>query len=113
MPPAAAAPPLCSPSWSEIWPRLRGWRRHLRLTGTRHFSYTDYETFMPQAAARLGATDEQLAEFIGPLDGTRGIDVQRRFLLAYFDLHLRGRHAPVLEGPSPRYPEVRFIGGAE
>ncbi|MFF1651583.1 alpha/beta hydrolase family protein [Streptomyces sp. NPDC058240] len=101
-----------NPSWSEIWPRLRGWRRHLRLTGTRHFSYTDYETFMPQAAARLGATDEQLAEFIGPLDGTRGIDIQRRFLLAYFDLHLRGRRAPILEGPSPRYPEVRFIGGA-
>lgn len=99
------------PSWPEIWPRLRGWRRHLRLTGTRHFSYTDYETFMPQVAARLGATDEQLAEFIGPLDGTRAIDVQRRFLLAYFDLHLRGRRAPVLEGPSPRYPEVRFIGG--
>jgi dienelactone hydrolase len=99
------------PSWPEIWPRLRGWRRHLRLTGTRHFSYTDYETFMPQVAARLGATDEQLAEFIGPLDGTRGIDIQRRFLLAYFDLHLRGRRAPVLEGPSPRYPEVRFIGG--
>ncbi|MFG2631965.1 alpha/beta hydrolase family protein [Streptomyces sp. NPDC048473] len=99
------------PSWPEVWPRLRGWRRHLRLTGTRHFSFTDYETFMPQVAARLGATDEQLAEFIGSLDGTRGIDVQRRFLLAYFDLHLRGRRAPVLEGPSPRYPEVRFIGG--
>ncbi|MFC9627479.1 alpha/beta hydrolase family protein [Streptomyces sp. NPDC056930] len=99
------------PSWPEIWPRLRGWRRHLRLTGTRHFSYTDYETFMPQAATRLGATDEQLAEFIGPLDGTRGIDVQRHFLLAYFDLHLRGCRAPILDGPSPQYPEVRFIGG--
>lgn len=101
------------PSWPEIWPRLRGWRRHLRLTGTRHFSFTDYETFMPQAASRLGATDEQLAEFIGPLDGTRGIDVQRQFLLAYFDLHLRGCRAPILEGPSRRYPEVRFIGGVE
>ncbi|MDQ0828346.1 putative dienelactone hydrolase [Streptomyces achromogenes] len=99
-------------SWPEIWPRLRGWRRRLRLTGTRHFSYTDYETFMPQVAARLGATDEQLAEFIGPLDATRAVDVQRRFLLAYFDLHLRGHRAPILEGPSPRYPEVRFIGGA-
>lgn len=99
------------PSWHEIWPRLRGWRRHLRLTGTRHFSYTDYEAFMPQVATRLGATDEQLAEFIGPLDGARGIDVQRRFLLSYFDLHLRGHHAPILEGPSPRYPEVHFIGG--
>ncbi|MFD3655682.1 hypothetical protein [Streptomyces sp. NPDC058620] len=32
---------------------------------------------MPQVAARLGATDEQLAEFIGPLGGARSIEVQR------------------------------------
>ncbi|MFJ4574430.1 alpha/beta hydrolase family protein [Streptomyces sp. NPDC088846] len=101
-----------NPSWSEIWPRLRGWRRRLRLTGTRHFSYTDYETFLPQVADRLGATDEQLAEVVGPLDGMRAIEIQRRFLLAFFDLHLRGRRAPILDGPSPRYPEVRFTGGA-
>ncbi|MCX4967789.1 hypothetical protein OHA98_24110 [Streptomyces sp. NBC_00654] len=98
------------PSWARAWPHLRGWRRNLRLTGTRHFSYTDYEAFIPQAAERLGATEEQIAEFIGPLDGTRAIRVQRHFLRACFDLHLRHRPAPVLEGPSARYPEVRFIG---
>ncbi|GAV41496.1 alpha/beta hydrolase family protein [Streptomyces acidiscabies] len=100
-----------NPSWSEVWPRLRGWRRQLRVTGTRHFSYTDYEVFMPQVAARLGATEEQLAKFIGPLGSARAVDIQRRFLLAHFDLHLRGRRAPILDGPSSRYPEVRFIGG--
>ncbi|MEV6075757.1 hypothetical protein AB0L80_11710 [Streptomyces sp. NPDC052069] len=99
-----------NPSWVEVWPHLRGWRRRLRMTGTRHFSYTDYESFLPQAAARLGATDEQVAEFIGPLDSARSIDIQRRFLRAFFDLHLRDRPARVLEGPSARYPEVRFIG---
>ncbi|MCS0602471.1 hypothetical protein NX794_14800 [Streptomyces sp. LP11] len=99
------------PSWPEIWPRLRGWRRWLRLTGTRHFSYTDYESFMPQVAARLGATDEQLVEFTGPLDATRALAIQRRFLLAYFDLHLHNRRTRILDGPSPRYPEVRFIDG--
>ncbi|MFI5621136.1 alpha/beta hydrolase family protein [Streptomyces sp. NPDC051567] len=97
------------PSWHEVWPRLRGWRRHLRMTGTRHFSYTDYETFLPQVAERLGATPEQLAEAIGPLDGARAVEIQRRFLLAYFDLHLCDRRARLLEGPSPRYPEVDFI----
>ncbi|MEW1721109.1 hypothetical protein [Streptomyces sp. NPDC093109] len=99
-----------NPTWSAFWPRLRGWRRNLRLTGSRHFSYTDYETFLPQVAERLGATPEQLAEVIGPLDGTRSIDIQRRYLRAFFDLHLRDRRAPLLEAPSPRYPEVRFIG---
>ncbi|MFE3150720.1 alpha/beta hydrolase family protein [Streptomyces sp. NPDC059218] len=99
-----------NPSWAQAWPHLRGWRRNLRLTGTRHFSYTDYETFMPQAAERLGATEEQLAEFIGPLDEARAIDIQRRFLRAYFDLHLRHQPARILDGPSAHYPEMRFIG---
>ncbi|AXG79737.1 alpha/beta hydrolase family protein [Streptomyces paludis] len=99
-----------NPSWAAFWPRLRGWRRNLRLTGTRHFSFTDYETFLPQVAGRLGATPEQLAEVIGPLNGARAIDIQRRYLRAFFDLHLRDRRAPLLAGPSRRYPEVRFIG---
>ncbi|MCZ4122723.1 alpha/beta hydrolase family protein [Streptomyces sp. H39-S7] len=99
-------------SWSAIWPRLHGWRRGIRVTGTLHFSYTDYEAFMPQVAARLGATDAQLAEFIGPLDAARALALQRKLLVAYFDLHLRGRRTPILDGPSPRYPELRFFGGA-
>jgi hypothetical protein len=28
---------------------------------------------------------------------------------AFFDLHLRGRRGPLLDGPSPAFPEVAFI----
>ncbi|MFJ2112384.1 MULTISPECIES: alpha/beta hydrolase family protein [unclassified Streptomyces] len=97
-------------NWTAAWPKLRGWRRMLLLTGSRHFSYTDYEAFLPQALDRLGGTAEQLAEVIGPLDSARSIAIQRRFLRAYFDLHLRGRRARILEGPTGAYPEMRFLG---
>ncbi|WP_329347432.1 hypothetical protein OG226_01465 [Streptomyces sp. NBC_01261] len=98
-------------TWLETWPRLRGWRRFVRLTGSEHFSFTDYETLLPQAAARLGATPEQVAAFIGPLEWHRSLAVQREVLLAFFGLHLRDRPAPLLEGPGPRYPELVFRKG--
>ncbi|MFH9824184.1 alpha/beta hydrolase family protein [Streptomyces bobili] len=95
-------------TWQDTWPHLRGWRRFLRLTGSEHFSFTDYETLLPQAAARLGATPEQIAAFLGPLEWQRSLAVQREALLAFFGLHLLGRPAPLLSGPTAQYPELVF-----
>ncbi|WP_211362900.1 alpha/beta hydrolase family protein [Streptomyces phaeoluteigriseus] len=95
-------------TWQDTWPHLRGWRRFLRLTGSEHFSFTDYETLLPQAAARLGATPEQIAAFLGPLEWRRSLAVQREALLAFFGLHLLGHPAPLLTGPTAPYPELVF-----
>jgi dienelactone hydrolase len=95
-------------TWLDTWPHLRGWRRFVRLTGSEHFSFTDYEALLPQAAVRLGATPEQLASVIGPLEWSRSLHVQREALAAFFGLHLRGREAPVLDGPTAHYPELVF-----
>jgi hypothetical protein len=32
-------------------------------------------------------------------------------LLAFFNAHLSGTPAPLLDGPSPEYPEVQFVDG--
>ena len=34
-------------------------------------------------------------------------------LLAFFNAHLNGTPAPLLDGPSPEYPEVQFVAGDE
>jgi hypothetical protein len=34
------------------------------------------------------------------------MEITRRYNLALFDLHLRHRPQPLLDRPSPRYPEV-------
>ncbi|MFF2523649.1 alpha/beta hydrolase family protein [Streptomyces liangshanensis] len=99
-------------SWQEIRPRLRSWCRTVQIRGTAHRSFTDEQTFLPQAAERIGATTEQLDLAIGPLArrGQRGVDIQRDHLRAYFDHFVRGRPRPgFLDRPSRTYPEVRFL----
>ncbi|WP_405810829.1 lipase [Streptomyces sp. NBC_00210] len=96
-------------TWEALWPHLRGWRRELRLTGSRHASFTDLSVLLPQAAPALGISPEQVTAVLGPLDGQRAIAVERAYLRAFFDLHLREARPAILTGPSARYPEMRFI----
>ena len=46
--------------------------------------------------------------FSGPIGGDRAHQIVNAYSLAFFDRSLRGRSAPLLEGPSPRFPEVHF-----
>ena len=36
----------------------------------------------------------------------RAVQVVNAYLLAFFDEHLKGEQSPLLDGPSPDYPEV-------
>ncbi|MFD9904383.1 alpha/beta hydrolase family protein [Streptomyces sp. NPDC059063] len=85
------------PSWDRTWRQLTGWKRWLSVDGTEHGSFTD--------TAPLG---EQLGIRGQDLDGARCDAMTRAYVTAFVDRHLRGRNTPLLEGPSVRYPEVRF-----
>jgi dienelactone hydrolase len=97
------------PSVAEFWSRLRGWRLDVRAEGAVHSSYTDYQILYPQLAKAIGMSDEQLASLIGTLDPARAVRIQQSYPLAFFDQHLRRRRESLLDGPSPAFPEVRFI----
>ena len=45
---------------------------------------------------------------IGPIDPRRSTKIQTAYVRAFLDRHLRGKPTPLLDGPSRRYPEVRF-----
>ncbi|MET8335877.1 hypothetical protein ABZV14_10150 [Streptosporangium canum] len=68
----------------------------------------------PTGAHPIGATtlypmlNERLGMPSGARADARAVDITRAYLLAFFDRHLRGRPEPLLRGPSPKYPEVRF-----
>lgn len=53
---------------------------------------------------------DKRALFIGTVDPARSLTAQHDYLTAFFDLHLRGRDNGLLDGPSPRYPEIKFAG---
>ncbi|WP_230394056.1 alpha/beta hydrolase family protein [Plantactinospora alkalitolerans] len=97
------------PSVAEFWSHLRGWRLNVQADGALHSSYGDTQVLIPQLADALGMSDEELLGWIGTLAPARALRIQQAYPLAFFDLHLRGRHSPLLDGPSTNFPEVKFI----
>ena len=73
------------------------------IAGSRHGSYSD-APFLPAGA-------EILRSLVGgaTIEPERMWRVTSDLLLAFFDAHLNGNPAPLLDGPSPDYPEVRFV----
>ncbi|MEU8587460.1 lipase [Streptomyces sp. NPDC048664] len=97
------------PTWDQFWTSQNGWKRELALIDSTHTSFTDLETLLPQAAPILGLTPSQVKQAIGALAPHRAIHAQRDYVRAFFDLHLRHLDNHLLQRPSPRYPQVRFI----
>lgn len=85
------------PTWDETWTELTGWKRWLSVDDTEHLSFTD-----------LAPLAKQLGMPLQVLDGDRTDSITRAHVVAFVDLHLRGRNTPLLDGPSARFPEVRF-----
>ncbi|MCF1507448.1 alpha/beta hydrolase family protein [Streptomyces glomeratus] len=97
------------PSAAEFWSHLRGWRLNIQADGAVHPSYGDYQVLIPQLAKAVGMSDEDLRGWIGTLDPARAVRIQQAYPLAFFDLHLRHRTSHLLDGPSPAFPEVKFV----
>jgi hypothetical protein len=85
-------------SWDATWPHLTGWRRWLHVPEMEHLSVSD--------VAVLG---EWLGVAVQPLSGVRSVEITRTYVAAFVDRHLRHRPQPLLDGPSPRFPEVDFV----
>jgi dienelactone hydrolase len=95
-------------SWEALWSNSDGPKLDLHLRGSKHHSYTDMESLVPQLS-KIGLPAEAAYEDIGWTDPARAVAAERAYLAAFFDRHLRGRDDGLLDGPSPRYPEVTFV----
>ncbi|MEU8758677.1 alpha/beta hydrolase [Streptomyces sp. NPDC048659] len=84
-------------TWDATWPLLGGWKRWLTVAGTDHFSFSDG----PLLQRRFGLPT-------GGIEAERAMALTRVYVGAFFDRHLRGRSEPLLAGPSPLHPEVKF-----
>jgi hypothetical protein len=74
----------------------------LLLHGAQHYNFFDQALLMEPTIPRwFGAT--------GSLDQTRVLLVTRRYVRAFFDTHLKGARDRLLDGPSPDFPEMRFV----
>lgn len=85
------------PDWDRTWPHLTGWRRWLYVPDMTHASFSDAAVIV-----------EWLRIPPQPVPGTRVVDILRTYITAFADLHLRHQPEPLLDGPSPQFPEVHF-----
>jgi hypothetical protein len=85
-------------TWEHDWTLLTGWKRWLLVAGAVHASFTDLALLADQVGIDTGAG----------LSGARSLDITRAYVRAFFDQHLGRKPQPLLDLPSPRYPEVMF-----
>lgn len=78
---------------------LRGNGYFVQIPGLFHVNLTDIPCWSP-LLSWLGVT--------GPVDGQGAHSIINAYSLAFFDRHLKGHSATLLDGPAQQYPEVRF-----
>jgi predicted dienelactone hydrolase len=86
-------------SMRAVYENLPGAGYFLQVPGIFHIDFTDVPRWSP-LASRLG--------FSGLLGAERTHSILNAYTLAFFERHLKGRPAPLLDGPSEEYPEVLF-----
>ncbi|HKN56873.1 MAG TPA: hypothetical protein VJX66_30575 [Amycolatopsis sp.] len=97
------------PLWQEFWSHCTGYRLDLNVPDGRHYTYTDLQWWLPQLAAQLGIGSDQVAGLIGTVEPGGIIAAERAYVTAFFEQTLRHRPQRLLAGPSPWFPQVRFI----
>ncbi|MEU8542021.1 alpha/beta hydrolase [Streptomyces sp. NPDC048717] len=85
-------------SWDTTWRALGGRKYWLTVAGADHMTFTD----APVLLRHFGVPSDAVIP-----DG-RALAVTRAYVAAFFDRELRGTPQPLLDGPSPLHPEVRF-----
>ena len=83
----------------KVFEGLPGNGYFVRIPGMFHEEFSDAPLMSP-FSPWLGVS--------GPMDARRGQTIVSAYELVFFDRHLKGLPAPLLNGPSPLFPEVLF-----
>ncbi|MFB7471430.1 alpha/beta hydrolase family protein [Kitasatospora sp. NPDC056184] len=102
------ASPEATGNWEDNWTRFTGPRYWVDLPTGGHLSFTDDHWLIDNLGLRDQLPPGAYGENFGTVGGNRALAATRAYLGAFFDRHLLGRPAPLLDRPSPRFPEVRF-----
>ncbi|WP_406208610.1 esterase [Kitasatospora sp. NBC_01560] len=96
------------PGWDGLWQHSPGWKVDVTLAGSRHSSYTDAQSLLPQLARQGAVTPDVLRDDVGDVRPERAVAATRAYVASFFDRWLRGHDDHLLDGPSPRFPEMDF-----
>ncbi|MFG2844761.1 alpha/beta hydrolase family protein [Kitasatospora sp. NPDC048296] len=96
------------PGWDALWQHSTGWHADLTMEGSRHGSYTDAQSLLPQLARQGAISPEKLAEDVGDIRPDRAELATRSYVASFLDRWLRGHDDHLLDGPSARFPEMTY-----
>jgi len=82
-----------------VFESLPGDGYFVEVPGMFHINYSDIPSWSPLL---------RLLGLAGPIDAQRAHSIINAYSLAFFDQHLKGRPAALLDGLVEHYPEVRF-----
>jgi hypothetical protein len=83
----------------SVYNRLPGAGYFVQAPGMFHVDLTDVDLLSPLA---------QMIGLSGPIGAERAHEIINAYSLAFFDRHLKGRPAALLDGPAEEYPDVIF-----
>lgn len=96
------------PSLASFLAASTGPKLHLALADSQHPTFSDFEELVPEVAPVLGLTPSQVAALVGTIDPKTAVTDERVYIRAFFDKYLRNRDNRLLDGPSPRFPDIQF-----
>ena len=94
-------------SWFDIWPNLRGWKLDIILANSQHYTFSD----LPIVLETLGIVPNATIAnnlLVTDLNGSRALKIVTTYVIAFFDMVLRSKTSPLLQGPVAAFPEVTF-----
>lgn len=98
-----------APDWHRLWARSAGWKRDLYIEKGEHLSFSDHAALLPAIARAVKLPPLVTSSALGAADPARVIAIERAYLAAFFDQHLKGKRQPLLDAASPLHPEATFV----
>ena len=93
------------PTLAQFMAASTGPKLRLDLDNSTHPTFSDAEDLEPE----IGLPPKRVTDDLGTIDPKTAIADERAYLRAFFDKYLRGRNEHLLDGPSPRFPDIHFV----
>jgi dienelactone hydrolase len=85
-----------------------GPKLHLALAHSEHDTFTDFEELETELARALGVPASQVQHDLGTISPKAAVTDERAYIEAFFGKYLRHHDSHLLDGPSPRFPDISF-----
>jgi predicted dienelactone hydrolase len=96
------------PTLASFLTASTGPKLHLALANSQHETFTDAEELVSELAPGLGLTPGQVTAALGTISPKTAVTDERAYIEAFFGKYLRHHDSHLLDGPSPRFPDIQF-----